>query len=245
MRPVFFSWRGVTIHSYPAMLYIGLNAGVVAGNYAAHATQLDAFRVFVASILLMIPALGGARVQHVASNWKYYRQHRSEIWDLSKGGMAQYGGLLLAVPLSVPLLFALDLPFGAFWDIGAITLLIGMIFTRIGCLMNGCCAGRPSGMWCSLYLPNRRGVWAKRIPTQLLEATWASILLSSAVSVWPQLPFRGALFLFVTAGYGCGRILLESARDGRPAGKRFTINHAISLLLIVVSLAALTGRRFM
>jgi len=245
MRRVLFHFFGRPIHSYPAMLYVGLVFGTIAGNFAAHVAGLDAFRVFVASYILFFPAIGGARVLHVVSNWKFYREHRALIWNLNQGGMAQYGGILLAVPLSIPLLAALDLPFGKFWDIGSFTILTGMIFTRFGCFLNGCCSGRPSNAWGSMYLPNRLGVWEQRVPTQLMEAGWAITLLISAFAIWPHLPFDGALFVFVAGGYALGRLALESMRDLRTTGKRFTINHAISLFIVAISVAALTARTFM
>ena len=224
------------------MLYIGLVAGVVAGNYAAHIAGLDAFRVYVATILLLIPSLAGARILHVASHWNVYGKDRARIWDLKEGGMAQYGGILLAVPLSIPLLATLRLPFGQFWDVSSFTILVGMIFTRIGCLLNGCCAGRPSTMWGTIDLPNHLGVRAKRIPTQLLEAAWAAVLLAVSIMLWPRLAFGGALFLLVVAGYATGRLALESARDLPAESRGFTVHHVISLLIIVLSVAAITGR---
>ena len=47
MRPVLFYWRGRPIWSYPAMLYIGLVFGVLAGNVAAHAEGANAFAVLL------------------------------------------------------------------------------------------------------------------------------------------------------------------------------------------------------
>jgi phosphatidylglycerol:prolipoprotein diacylglycerol transferase len=241
MRPILFRWRGIDVHSYPAMLYTGLVIGVFAGNAAAHASGLDARNVFAATILLIIPALAGARLLFIAANWQTYRKNISRIWNPVDSGAAQYGGLLVAVPLSIPLLKTLDLPFGAFWDIGVLTILVGMIFTRVGCLLNGCCTGRVSKSWLSLYLPGRDGQWDKRIPTQILEASWATMLLVVGLIIWHSLPFRGALFIFVVAGYACGRLVLESLREHHLSGQRFTLQHAISLLLIVASLAALTA----
>ncbi|HVF39201.1 MAG TPA: prolipoprotein diacylglyceryl transferase family protein, partial [Gemmatimonadaceae bacterium] len=158
---------------------------------------------------------------------------------------AQYGGLIFNIPLSVPLLASLDLPFGAFWDIGSFTMLVGMIFTRFGCLLNGCCFGRPSNSWLAINLPNHMGVWERRMPTQLLEAGWATVILTASIQIWHVLPFDGALFLFVTAGYATGRLVLESTRDLRRVGRKFTVQHAISLLIIALSLAAITSRAFM
>ena len=222
------------------MLYIGLVVGVAAGNIAAHAAGLNAFRVYVATLLLIPPSLVGARLLHVFTHWDVYRNDRKRIWNRNEGGQAQYGGLAVMVPLSFPLLAILDIPLGGFWDVSSFTILVGMIFTRVGCLLNGCCAGRPSGIF-GVHLPNAHGVWEKRIPTQILEAVWATILVIAAAMIWPMLPFPGALFLFVVAGYAVGRLALESARELAPGARGFTIHHAISLGMIVLSLAAFTA----
>lgn len=239
MRPVLFRIGKLDIHSYPALQYIGLTVGVIAGNFVARAIGLDAFRVYIATIILLFPALAGARILHVAINWKFFRQNRKQIWNTKKGGAAQYGGILLAFPLSVPLLRILDIPFGAFWDTAGVTIMTGMVFTRIGCLLNGCCAGRESDSWLALYLPNLRGEWRSRYPTQLLESAWAAILLATGLALRTSLPFNGALFIYIAAGYALGRLAMESMRDLGP--RKFTIHHAISLLIIAVSLAALTA----
>jgi phosphatidylglycerol:prolipoprotein diacylglycerol transferase len=240
MRPVLFQWRGFTVRSYPAMMYLGLVAGVVAGNVAAHAAGIAAFRVFVATLVLILPALIGARLFHVAFHWQLYRQNSGRIWNRRQGGAAQFGGFALALPLSVPLLSALRLSFGAFWDVATFSILVGMIFGRIGCLLNGCCAGRPSQAW-GMRLPNSKGVWERRVPSQCLEAGWAAVLLVVAAAIWRWLPFPGALFLMVVAGYGCGRVVLETTRELPAGAHRFTIHHAISVLMVVASLATLTA----
>ena len=223
------------------MLYIGLVVGVVAGNAAAHAAGIDALRVYVATLVLIPAALIGARLLYVASEWPRYRGNLRRIWDRRSGGAAMYGGLALALAFSWPLLAALDLSFGGFWDVTTFTILVGMIFTRVGCLLNGCCAGRPSKRWGSMYLPNHLGVWERRIPTQCLEAAWAAVLLVLAIALWHRLPFPGALFLLATAGYAGGRLLLESARERERGASAFTLYHALSLVMIVLSVAGLAA----
>ncbi len=240
MRPVLFHVRGVPIHAYPAMLYVGLVCGVVAGNAAAHAAAVDAFRVYAATFILIPIALAGARLLFVACNWRMYRDDPARIVDRRDGGAAQYGGLMLAIPASVPLLASFGVEFGMFWDIAAFTILVGMIFTRVGCLLNGCCCGRPS-RW-GLYLPNHDGVWTRRIPTQILEGALATALLAGAVATWPHVPFHGALFACVAAGYGCGRLVLESAREREPGQRPFTVQHAISLGMAATALLVLAVR---
>jgi prolipoprotein diacylglyceryltransferase len=93
-----------------------------------------------------------------------------------------------------------------------------------------------------VYLPNHLGVWERRVPTQCLEATWAAVLLGGAAAVWARLPFPGALFLLVAGGYADGRLALESAREHGPGAAKFTVPHAISLLIAVISFAVLAIR---
>jgi len=221
------------------MLYAGLVLGVGAGNDAAHRAGLDPARVFAATLLLLVPALIGARLSFVAGHWRFYRQHPRRIWRRSEGGAVMYGGLPLSLIASVPLLGTLGLPFGAFWDVATFTILVGMLFTRLGCLLNGCCAGRPSNSRWALYLSDHRGEWTQRIPTQLMEAGWALILLVGASIAWAHLSFAGALFLYLLGGYGLGRLALESCRARAQTTGSFTAQHGISAGLVAVAAVGL------
>ena len=219
------------------MLYAGTVIGIVAGNRAAHAAGLDAFRVWVATLVLFAAALLGARMLFVAAHWSAYRHDLGRIFNRNEGGAAQYGGLLVAVPLSWPLLAFLDVPFAAFWDIGVITILVAMVFTRVGCLLNGCCAGAPSRL--GINLPNHRREWRRRVPTQILEAVFALLLLGWGLNLWSNLPGPGALFLLLTGSYAAGRLVLESLREHEPHERGFNLQHTISMLISIVSFSSL------
>jgi phosphatidylglycerol:prolipoprotein diacylglycerol transferase len=240
MRPILFKWRRIIVWSYPAMLYIGLLSGVVVGNMAAHAAGLDGLRVYIATMILIVPALAGARLLYVFAEWRLYRENLSSIWDRNVGGYIMYGGLPLALICSVPLLRVLHLGFAAFWDVAILTILVGMAFTRIGCLLNGCCGGRPSPSRFALYLPNRRGAWEKRIPTQLLESSSAIVLFLIALAVRRSTPFPGALFLLVSLGYALGRLLTECVRERPQKAGRFNVAHIISLTIVLLAVSTLT-----
>lgn len=240
MRRILFQWRGLTLHSYPTMLYVGLVAGVVAGNVAAHSVGLDAFRVFVATNVLILPALVGARLLYVASHWSIYRAQPQRVWDRNEGGASMYGALFLAFLVSVPVLHFLSLPFWMFWDVTVFTMLVTMIFGRIGCHLNGCCAGRPSRSWAALYLSNHLGIWGKRIPTQLMEVGWAVVILIGAIHVSQAKPPPGVLFLVVVIAYACGRLVMESMREREPGEGGITIYHVLSAVMMLLASGALT-----
>ena len=239
MRPVLLHWHGIRIHSHPAFLYVGMVLGLIAGNYAANVSSLNSVRVFVATLLLIVVALVGARLLFVATHWQRYRREPSRIWRRPEGGAAMQGGLLLAVALSAPVLAAIGLPFGAFWDVATFTIVIGLIFARLGCLLHGCCGGRPTQGRLALCLPNQRGVWRRRIPTQLLEAGGGVLILLGAIALWDQRPFPGAVFLSAVTVYACGRFALEPLREHRDQLGRLDLQQALAAAFGTLALAGL------
>lgn len=243
-RPELFRVRGVAVRSYPAMLYVGCVLGVYAGVAVAD-DDLESTKVAIAIILLLIPAMVGSRLLFVIQHRDSYRANPRRIWDHADGGAALYGGLILSLVISIPLLRLFSLPFWAFWDAAAVTMLVGTIFTRFGCLTTGCCGGRETRHWIGVDLPDHAGVWRRRVPTQLLEAAWAALVLVVALAVRPQLDNAGALFGLVVALYGAGRVLLERQRESdeqRTAGR---LNIAVSAALFatgfVIVLAGSVG----
>ena len=97
-------------------------------------------------------------------------------------------------------------------------MLVGLVFTRVGCVMHGCCAGRASSGPLAMRLPDHRGVWERRIPTPLLEAGWAVLVLAGAAVARATRPSSGTIFLGVLAAYAGGRLLLEPTRQTAGTG---------------------------
>jgi phosphatidylglycerol---prolipoprotein diacylglyceryl transferase len=239
MRPILVSWNGLRIHSYPALLYVGMALGMVAGSYAASVSGLDPGRVVVAIVLLTIPALVGARLLFVATHWRLYRNEPRRILRRTEGGAAMQGGLPLALLVSVPLLAALEIPVGAFWDVATFTALIALIFARLGCLLHGCCAGRPTTGLVGLDLPDHRGIWRRRVPTQLLDAGWAALVMVGAAGLWSVRPFPGAVFLAALGAYALGRFVLEPTREGRVRLGALDLQRALAVASGLTALAGL------
>ena len=232
---------GVRLPSYTTMLYLGCVLGFYVGTLVAGAEGMSQPRFVIASVFLLVPALAGARLLYVAQHAAFYRAHPGWIWRRSEGGSALYGGLVLSVAASVLVLAVLDLSFWTFWDAAIVTMVTGLVVTRLGCLMHGCCAGRvtsgPLGMW----LPNHRGEWARRFPTQLFEAGWALLTVVVALFVRPALPFAGGLFAFVVGVYAAGRLVLELTRESDEPRRTIWVNFALSALLLVGAMALLAA----
>ncbi|MGQ0648261.1 MAG: prolipoprotein diacylglyceryl transferase [Gemmatimonadaceae bacterium] len=233
---------GVRWHPYPTMLLIGMSVGVALGTLFASRRGLPADRAFIGYTVLLVPALLGARVLHVIRKWPHYRANPRLILSRNDGGLALYGGLILTLIVSWPLLAALALPAARFWDGAAVVILVGMAFTKLGCHLNGCCAGRrTTGRW-SVQL-RRDPLGVRRTPAQLLEGALALLLLTVLVPASTAYGAAGSLFWSASLGYAAGRFVLEGMRDTFDARRRLNSNRWISLALGGAALVALFIRR--
>ncbi len=238
MRRILYEWRGIKLYAYPVMLYLGIFAGVIAGTYSATLHDLNPARVYVAMLLLFPCALVGARLLFILSHWRFFLREPLRVWRRADGGASLYGGLVLSFLVSLPLLRVMRLPLGAFWDAASVTMLTGMIFTKVGCLLNGCCAGRPATGPLAMYLPDFRGIWRRRVPAQLLEAGLAAMILLGWVGLRNRLPFAGARFLYTLAAYSLGRWWLESAREEIDTVGPLKLHRIISVAVLAASITS-------
>jgi prolipoprotein diacylglyceryltransferase len=94
-----------------------------------------------------------------------------------------------------------------------------MIFTRVGCLLNGCCSGRASDSRIGLRLADHRGRSVRRYPVQLIEMAAAAALLAGCVLLLELGAPRGAIFGFALVGYGAVRLALDRLREPSPLSK--------------------------
>jgi len=241
VRRTLFTIGSTRFYAYPVMLYLGIVGGVIAGARGAAVHGLPAVRAYCAMLLLVLPALVGARLLFAFIHWDLYRNNVRRIFRRSEGGAALYGGFVLAVVVSLPLLAALRVPFFGFWDAAAITLLVGMIPTKYGCYLNGCCCGRASEGRFAQLLPNTKDIWKRRIPSQFLEAVLAALLLGLCLWLWSTNPMPGAVFFLALAGYGVGRRALEATREEIDTAGRFNVNSIISWALAGASAVATTA----
>jgi phosphatidylglycerol---prolipoprotein diacylglyceryl transferase len=224
------------IPTFAALLYLGFACGVMLGGYE---TGLGYSHFAVSAVILLVFALAGSRIWYLIGHPK--STDPTGRVRLTNAGAGLYGGLVLSFAVSWPLLRLMGLEFWRFWDATAIIMLVGMAVTRIGCLMNGCCSGRETHGPFGLWLPDDRGEWKRRYPTQLFEAGWSAMILGVGLWLYAPSDRSGLLFLASAAAYGIGRFGLELLRaDASSAALPTRINVAFSAILAVVSSTAFT-----
>ena len=120
------------------------------------------------------------------------------------------------------------------------TILVGMIFTRLGCLLNGCCSGRHSDGRLALWLPDHAGKWERRYPVQLLELGAALVLLAGSATLLKVGAPRGTIFVFALVGYAAARLAVDPLRE-RPTPANAERPVALATFLVCSALAAGVG----
>jgi phosphatidylglycerol---prolipoprotein diacylglyceryl transferase len=219
-------------HGYSLMLSLASVAAIVGGSVWAEMRGESTSRIQVAMVVLFVPALVGSRLLFVLYKFRQWRTDASfKVLPRVNEGGALYGGLLLSLAASSPTLRVLDVPWGAFWDATGVAILIGVVITRFGCALRGCCAGRPSTSRWAMRLRGTTGTFAKRIPTQLLESVAAlGLLLVVAASAGVEAP-DGARFLAGLVGYCIARAVLEHTRERIDRYLNLSVNGLISVAL--------------
>jgi phosphatidylglycerol---prolipoprotein diacylglyceryl transferase len=226
--------------AYSVMLGVGSVAGVTLGAYWAARQGVPVARVQVAMVLLFLPALFGARLLFVFSNWRSFRLTGQSVVGRSQDGAALYGGLAVSLVLSVPLLALFRIPLGVFWDAMVVAMLVGLAFTRVGCTLHGCCAGRASTRWFAVRLPGTDGRH-RRFPTQMIESAVAVGTLVVVFGVAHRSLFVGGRSLLVFAIYGVARFFLEGKRESIDLHDGRSVHRMISVGLVAISTLAFGG----
>lgn len=173
MKPILFTipWLERGVPGYGFMLMIGFLVSIMWAARRAARSGANPDVVLNCGFVALAAGVIGARGMYVIHYWERFKDRGSFIdiaWgivDVSKGGLEHYGGLLLAtVCLVIWLRWFEKVSLRWYMDIIAPSAALGLVFGRLGCLLNGCCWG---GL-CELP-------WAMRFPFASNAATqhWA------------------------------------------------------------------------
>lgn len=247
MRPVLLVWHGIVLHSFPVVIYAALLVTVFLTVYLAQQAGLNGDRAALAVVLAYIPAFVSARLLYVAGHWDRFRHAPTRIWRRSEGGLSLYGGLIGLFVGALPLLWALGLPIAAFFDALVPGILGGLAVAKGGCLLNGCCYGHVTDHWCGVDLPDDRGLWRRRFPSQLVEMAWAIVVLLLMLAwsvIWRGAsPPAGLIACGGLALHSAGRLFLQKLRDEGPDEDAAVRKKCIVLIALALSTGLLIALR--
>jgi len=143
----------VTLKSYGLMMVIGFLAAVSLIRHLSRNITPDPQLITNAALYSLIGGVVGARLFYVIHYFEHFKEDPVSVFAIWHGGLELLGGVILAITIIFFYLLYHKLPIRHYLDILAIALMLALVFGRIGCLLNGCCFGKPT------ELP-----WAVRFP---------------------------------------------------------------------------------
>lgn len=238
MRPVLFHLGGFAVYSYGVMLFLAFLAGIFVARSELNRRGLDGSAIYLVASVAAITGVIGARIFYVLGNLEAFSGDWGRVFDLNMRGLVFYGGLALAVPSCVLLVRRMKLPPGAVADAVGLGMPLSLAIARVGCFLNGCCGGKPSGLPWAVTFP---GSATSVHPVQLYEM--ALDLAAFAFLLWmrKRLHREWDLFLVSLASYGLIRFAMEFYRVHADP-KAAVFFQVISMAIFLVCSAAVVLR---
>lgn len=245
MKPILFRLGDLQIHSFGVLVALGFLAGLAAAAYNARRAGLKGDVVYDLAPWLVAGGLIGARLLYVVSYWQrdFAGHPLTEILAVWKGGLVYYGGLILATLTGIWRIRQMKLPLWTMADCLAPGVALGHAFGRLGCLLNGCCFGRPTTLPWGIQFPASHSTAAASLhPTQIYESLLNLMLFAALMWGFGRRRFAGQLFALYLVGYAVIRAFTEWFRGdyafiSRPAAGVFTPGQSTSLLILLAGIA--------
>jgi phosphatidylglycerol:prolipoprotein diacylglycerol transferase len=212
------------VRAYPIFLVAGTLVGSTVAILGARRAQLDMRRFLAALAVLTIAAPLGAKLYGLIERPGILAPIGVEVF-----AGYRFPGAALAVAIT---LWALGrwgrISAGVLADVIAPSFGFAMAIVRVGCLLAGCCGGRPSALPWAIAFPVHSQLWWAQVHAGVLPRTAAATLPVHPLQVYFALlalglgclalrlqrrkRYDGQVFLIYMAAYGTGQFVLEFVR---------------------------------
>jgi phosphatidylglycerol:prolipoprotein diacylglycerol transferase len=252
MHPILFQIGDWPVYSYGVLLaaayLIALQLAVVRARHRG----LDGTKIMDLGIYLIIAALVGAKLMLVIVDFDYFLAQPREMLSLVRAGGVFYGGLLAALGVAIFLVRRYQLRLWTTADLFAPGIALGHVVGRLGCLMAGCCYGKPTSVpWAITFTDPLAAsnvgtpLGIPLHPTQLYDAgAELLILIVLLVTERRGRPFEGRTFWLYMLLYGISRFIVEIYRgDDRGIILGVSTSQFVSILVVPLALVMLARLR--
>jgi len=255
--PKSFDIFGFEIALYGVFIGIGVLAGILMAARQARVTGQDPEVYWDFAIYAVIFSVIGARIYYVMFSWDYYKDDLLGIFNIRRGGLAIYGGVIAAfITLFVYCRIKKQNPL-LMGDTAMPGLLLGQVIGRWGNFVNREVFGEYYNGLFSMQLPIE-AVRARDIsekiaanipeganyinvhPTFLYESLWNLGIMILMLLYSRHKKFNGELCLFYLGGYGLGRFIIEGIRTDTLfiPGTTAPVSQVLAMVMLIFAVAA-------
>ncbi len=225
---------------YAVFAFLGVviaSVGIIRFGYADYQRKeprryLHLREIKTALAASIIGALVGARIGYVAVYWSYYEHNLFSILYIWRGGLIYHGGLAGGFASCILISLIRGIPVLKLTDLSLPWVSLGYAVGRIGCLLNGCCAGIETQLPWGIAV--HAGDALKRHPTQLyasIAGVLIFLLLKKHYRISKYVGSVTALFFLL---HGIYRFTIDFLRIDEPVLLGLTAAQGISLAMIIL-----------
>ena len=242
MYPILFRLGGFTVYSYGFFVALGFVAGAVLASLKARKEGIPFERVVDLFFYSVLSAILGSRILFVLINLDAYRKNPLEVFKIWEGGLVFYGGLFLAIGVSLVYMKWHRLPIWKLADLFSPSIALGLFFGRIGCFLAGCCYGKETSLFWGITFTDSNSLARLNVslhPTQVYEAASSLALYFFLNWMERKKTFYGQIFWLFLFLYSATRFFIEIWRDD-PRGFLFgdwvSTSQGIGIFLAMISI---------
>ena len=258
MHPILIDLGRIQIRSYGFMLALSFLLGIFLAGRRAKRYGIDPQKIIDLSVIIILAAVVGSRLLYVAFHLEQYA-NPLQIFALWQGGATFYGGFILAMAASYWWVQRNRMSFLTVADVIAPSIALGLVFTRVGCLLSGCCFGKETHMpWGLVFPPDSpagsaasataRALGLDQValhPTQAYSSLKGLVIFVALMALQPRLTKRGAVFGLFLVLYGLGRFTIDFFRYYETSARvlaGLSFNQVISIGLVAIGAFLLLRR---
>jgi len=247
MHPILFDLGPITFYSYGVLLAAAYLVGLKLALIRSRGRGLDQQRVMDLGIWIIVSALAGAKLLLLVVDYRQYSANPRELVNLLRSGGVFYGGLIAGVGVALWYMHRHRMPLWTTTDVFAPGIALGHVVGRLGCLMAGCCFGKPTSVPWAITFHNSAAtpnvpLGVPLHPTQLYEAGAEAVILCLLLALERRgRDFAGRTFWTYMLLYGVSRFAIEFYR-GDSRGMVFdaiSTSQFVSMIVIPVALVML------
>ncbi|MGN6694505.1 MAG: prolipoprotein diacylglyceryl transferase [Aquihabitans sp.] len=208
----------LTLRMYGLCIALGVIAAVVISSKRWERRGGNPDDIGTIALWAVPAGVIGARLYHVATDWKTYQDDWFGAFKITQGGLGIPGGILAGVIVGLIVVKKKGLPAAPLLDVVAPAIPVAQAIGRLGNWFNQELFGRPTTLpWgLKIDLANRPAgyeQYATFHPTFLYEALWSLAVAGLLIWIDRKRKLRpGELFAVYVLGYGIGRLWVEDLR---------------------------------
>ena len=260
-----FSIGSFDIAWYGIIIAIGVFAGLMLARRLAKKSGQDPELYVDFLIYALIFSIIGARLYYVVFSWDQYSADLTQIFNLRKGGLAIYGGVIGAITTAIVYCRLKHYSLLELMDTAMPGLILGQAIGRWGNFFNQEAFGGYTDNFFAMRLNIETAAYTtteltkKAItvngtryiqvhPTFLYESMWCLLVLVVMLIVWKKRKFKGQVAFTYFIGYGLGRAFIETLRTDQlllwNTSVPVSVVVSAALVLIGIILMLVYGRKY-